>query len=1760
MRRNSRALALLLSAAMIGSSISVPVLGAEDMPGEELAEEIVEAQEEAEAQGTADEQTDEEAPETPAEEDIEGQIGDPAKGDTYIVARNYDEMAAAIENAAPGKVTVIDLSSHTNKLENDGDFTISTNAAPIEISGKTIILYVFDDLAFDAGEIAKLDSGENAGKYDKYPTAKIKVDSGAALQMYGDGNVWFNIENEGEFAVWNESGTLNFRSYNGTVIDNKGDAVFEGGTIYGYNCDQAVLNEGSMTIDASKNIIGAKNGEKTTENYAIVNKKDLIIEHTDTVKAVYTEGENIAPGYAILNDADGNLSIRGGAEGIDDIYNKGILEVGEENYYEKYDDTNVGTVYSVEEGSVVLHDAWIGTVRMGANKLDKKVKSGTFTQVDGTVGSILFTDSTVLPILRRGTVNGLRKQVEKDGKLTVDDKENYKDYKYIGHRIDETDVLEREIYRAYDQTKDTGYDVEISDSEKYVIADRIVNGIPYRNDKAMFEIDLLPARQDVQTAYKPIATQEDLAKAAASEEGGYYYLVNDGDYAGTDFVIDKEIKFTTPYFRLASSYLYDEEKHLVSQNSSTIKDGGSLNIAADSVVSIGTGAIVSETTGTAIVNEGNFTIGSINAQKAKKNVLENKAVADVYSIRANACEDVLVVNTAEGTLEITNLRDNASKKTDIVNEGKMNIDGTVDQNPFFDTDKGESLKGLTIIENKGELEVESTAVISQFVENGIAVDNTGTLNIQGVLSGLAKGTTVVKNNGSSAALNMVGGSIFAYNYDAASDVDKKNAYAIVYTDNEPVLSGGTVYGSRGTVTQDIRVYKEDGTLDADADGNEKLEKAVYGSAVVKEGDLENPGEYKTSEAAPALSGKNAGLIEDGIVPCATDVRVSNVYTDQGNIMASRCDYLLMEVGESIPVSTANPLGEYAVFTLSINKNTFGVKPETLFEVTSTTDAVKIESTTAADFDKEKYSGDEVKGIKLDVIKAAAGGMATVKAKSTITGSEDYIVVEVVKAGEREKIVASSYEAKLATENITMNAYQKKITLDVDWHLADYDNVTGSYKMANNFYPVEFDMADSYLDLENDLWKYFYPGKFYRDGATKTYKIDLESRLAPSSDGRNQMPYLVQDDMTKLTDINLVLEVKDVVSGKTLEVPIKQKLNISVKQQKPVVKFAKESVNSAYLPGMTPAGFYPTLTSKSSQFAPFAGVTFNGDVHYFEHNGGKIEYTGPAKGGSFKIPVYVTLQDYYGVYDSEIAVSARAAWPKASLDKKSVTVPVKYSDYENIELNINTANPVDMTYISDVYIDGDSAFRIVNKGVGMNGYRIQPKPWEEVKGSQKVTLKVFYDGSLKKNKGKAYVSTLNLTVKTLPNGKFKLGNAQVDNPVYASFIEATETVSGQVITNLGTNVSWSPIPDDVYCSDTYYVVKATNGKLLVSDDDGIDNNTGNDDHNGVATYDTDVFVQAGPDLTASDKQASIQVDWYASDGTKMSAKPLVINVPINTDTGSVNDLKDVTIDIAKQNYLTKTELAKLSGSFWTDMGTGNANSFNIPAAKLGDIVGIDNWLNVFAYGSTALKLTNGMRLSGVDYHGNGQLFRVFQTDKKLYVIASNAALKAGKVAPGGSYKLDVRFVSPNGGIVVKTLNVKVNPIKKVKATGTALDDMSALTSYARARIAVNTQAPMYGLAVKEARLTGSSASMFDLTAYSIETASNVYTDAELMALVNDIDGAGNVVPQSYMLTWKDNTVPSGAKNGTMKVTMEIEYTCGAVAKVTVPVNVFGAGVK
>ena len=1766
MRKNSRALAALLSVAMISTGMSMSTYAVEEEMAPEVMEESAKEaglQEEevtgADAEGGSGEALS-------GEEEAEGQIGDPSKGDTFVVVRDFDELHSAIDAAIPGVETVIQLSGYNPKQENDKGFTISSNAAPIEISsGKSIELRMTGDVKFDPAEIAKLESGEDRGKYDKYPVAKMTIASGARLALGGNGEFWFNIVNEGEFSVNDD---VDLFSYNGTVVDNKGSALLAGRDIKGYLCDQAVLNENEMFINCTGDIVGSKYGEKTTENYGILNKKSLLIETSAGIKAEYTAADGIAPGYGIYNDAEGDITVRGASEydysdeeykGIEDIYNKGALKIGSENYSENYSESRIGTVYCVESGSMILHDGLVNYVFMGTDKSYKKTGSGTFTQVGGVVESLTFTDNSVLPVLRHGRVNGFRKLVEKEGFLIEDTAASIKDYKYIGHRIDETDTIEREAYRLFDENKDTGYDVVTEAGEKYLVADKIENGIPYRHGNALYEIDLLPETETAKVQYKPIATVEDLIKYAAAEEGGYYYLVNDEDHAD-EFVVDKEIKFTAPFFSLVSDYLYDEEKHYVSKSGITVKDGGSLNISADSNVTFTAEINAQNTSNTVVVNEGTFYGRRITADGAKKPVLENKGTARISSVYANLCDDVIIHNASEGTLNLREFRDENAKKTALVNEGKLSVTGLVRQNPFFDTEKDESLKGLTIIENAGEFELKAGGAVTQNTQGGIAVDNKGVFNVSGTVMGNAKDTIAVKNNGSSADLELAGGSICAYRYMEDDDAYKKGAFAIVYTDNEPVLSKGYVYGSRGVKTQYIRAYKEDGTLDLDAEGNEKLESAVYGSAVVKEGDLTNPGEYKTFASGSAVSGKNAGYIENGNVPCSTSVKVNGVYTDEGDIITPRADYLLMEVGESIPVSAANSLDEYGVFTLSINNNTFGVKPETLFEITSNSEAVKIENVSAADFDKDKYGEDEAaKGLKLDVIKAAGTGMATVKAKSIITDSEDYIVIESVKAGEREKIVAGSYVANIAQPNITMNAYQKQITLDVDWHLADYDNVTGAYDMANNFYPVGIYMAEANADAV-DLFKYFMAGDFYRDGDTKTYKIDLESRLIDSSDWDYQMPYLVQDGMTKLTDINLVLKVKDVVSKKTFEFPINQKLNISVKQQKPVVKFAKATVNSAYVNGSDEAGFTPALTPASSSFAPLSDVRLNGEVHYFDQTGWRFEYTGPAKGGSFKVPVYAQLRDYYGIYDTTISVSARAAWPKAFLDKKTVTVAEKPGDYTNIPLTIRTANPDDCDAISGVSIVGESSFVIANGWNDYDSYQLSLKPVYDIKGSEKVTLKVYYEGSLKKNKGKRYTSTLKFTVKSLPNGKFKLGNVIIEDPLYVGFADGVSENSTVPVTNQGTIVEWSPVPYDVGYTDTYFVAKSLDGKLLLSDDEGDDYSTGEDDHNGVVTYDTQIYVEAGPALTASDKSASFQVDWYASDGSRMSSSPLIVSVPIQTGEGTVSTLKPVTVDIAKQNVFANTELGKITGRIYYNAGGGYSSDYNADKDRMLDLPDIEEYNDVVALGSTGIKVTNGMHLSTVDYHGAGDLFYIVQSEKKLYVVTDPYALKSGKITPGSTYKLDLSFSSPNSGTVKMPLEVNIAGVKKVKALGTAEDEMSALTSYARARIRVNTLAPFYGLKVKEVRLTGASASMFDITNYTYENESQVDADAVNMGIVNASDYEGGYIPQKYMLTWKDNTVPSGAKNGTVKVTLDVEYTCGAIAKVSVPLTVFGAGVK
>lgn len=1794
MKRRSRFLAGLLSVAMVMTSFSVPVTAAEleedvlpqietTQDAEEVAEsvEALGAEEDVIADADDEEAAEAEAVADEAEEDVAGMVGDPTKGDTLVMVHSYAELVKAIEGAQAGAQVTIEARDPYN-LENDDKYTVSANTLLTIPAGKDIKLEVFADdfLQFDTEEIDKLRT--DGATMDKYPKATLTVESGAKLtvEAWDDFATNVCVVNNGEFTADEVDGDLVIVPYNGVPFTNEQGAtakLLNGSYVSSDGESASIINNGTLITDS---IYAAADDTKAlgADRFSVVNKGEMIMEDSTVDNAAYyyedKEGETVYRfGYAVLNDKEAKLAVRGEAD-LESIYNNGTLTVGSENDFQ----TNVGTLYALNESSTVIHNAEINYVDMATDKAGKAIiKSGTVTQVGGEIGALRFAD--VLPILDRGITNKLIHAVfDAEAKAVVDDEDPTTLY-FQGYTVEGPALVEKKpAFRVYDEAKDkdTGYNVEYKEV-KYLVATSIENGVPYYNG-AILDIDKVPTREEryVPNVLYPISSLDDLKKAAVSENAAGYYLTQDIEVTETvtfkcpDIYIDG---YYTPTDADGNPLLDEEEKEIEYSGDLVFTGAGAFVVEEGAVVDlyqVDVDAYTSDKekapTATLFTNKGTLYTGEVEIRYNTKPVVENSGT--YYSedeIYAEDSEATLIVNTenAQAYLNADMESEDAVKGSLIDNAGTMALATPTYQsdlvefglNPGADGE-GKPITGITAIKNSGTMTMTDVYVYST-VPDSVVVDNLGSLSLSEysedvdfsghmTIAPYAKGTTAVLNNGANASFVMNGGNVNAYKYDNNDEKDKAVSYAIVYTDNEPVLIRGSVYGSRGTTNHVLHKF--------DAEGNitEELEAAVCGSAVAKKDGT--TGSFKDSEAQGALSidSMNAGVIVDGQIPYTTRVAVNDGY-----------GYLLMEKGESVVYSTANDLHEAAAFSLTLSKNTFGLPVDDMFEYVSNDPAVaNIKEVTAAVYDPENYNDETNSGLKdtkVKVIEAVGTGMATIRVKSKLAGNEDYLVIESVAKGMREKLVADSYEVNLSTPFITMNALQKYARIGIDWHIKNYESATGSYDLSNNFYPVGVIVRGANGEVDSDFYKYFdVYDALMKDGTTKTYW----AMLATNTTGfQNDNTRLAQDGTTALDNINVALVVQNKVSKKTFEVNANQKLSFKIDQKVPVIKLSKGAVNAAYLESHNYSS--PSVIDINDQeiyrgeWGEISTISLTDDVKDFESiSDTRITYIGSAKGGSYKVPMWIRLRDYYGKYYAQFNVRAKAVYPKVSLVNKKATVIPEAGDYTNIDVFVKPGKEAyDLNAISYAEIVDNDKFGI--ERVDTDQFQLIPRA--RIDKSEKVTIKLNYEG-LKKNKGKTYSTLLKFSVKAVDPSKLKLSKPFF-SPLYVRSEEVKEGENTTKVINTTQcgRIYWDVLPVDVDVTNLYFVVTSLDGKSYATSE------YGDDFFNGVTT-DKEACIYATDQLTDKDKFVSVKVSMYDSSNTKIG-KDAVVKVPVNAGECKVNEPKAITIDLTKQSTYNSSILTKAKGNIRVLSSDGLEYESYFPKA-IGPNDYLDGWFEVFAANSTALKAENGAILTHVDYKGS-PYFYIVTDDKKIYAVTDSDALAAGLIKPGSSYTLDLTFESPNGSTVVP-LTINIAGIKKVKASGKAFTDLSGITSYARAGIGIQTEVPYYGLKIQSVTCDSPEFEISPFTSYEAIGSDSPKFDADEGSSTT-ATGEGIAQPNYsyehsdglrynyYFLTWKDNK-PSAAKNGVVKVNLTVTYTCGVTAKVTVPVNVYGVAGK
>lgn len=1671
MVKKRKALAVLLALAMVMTSFSVPV----------MAENVVTDDVEAVAEVVE---------ETEVVEDVVGTIGSTADKDQYYEVRSFKELCELIP-AVPSDVPVYIWAASEYSGDEDYDYCISGNSILEIPAGKDITLDIKScNWYFSDDDIAA-----------KKNKATLKIANGAKLVINsGMNDIIFNIENEGNLVI---SASADIEPSTGVTITNKGDATIEGVDIYSADYKKgAIVNEGTLKLNACEVYGKSGDGSETAEDlsYTITNSGTIFFE------SVYVgSASGMGTEYAVKNTADGKIAVRGDTE-ISSIYNEGMLTVGEEND----SSTNVYTVVTVNGGKTIQHAGTISTLAMANDiNFNKLIPSGSFTQVGGEVDSLYFNEE--LPTLEVGTVYSLVKMKSNGTGIESDKVTTYKFKAYNEEKKLET----VNAFRLFNESEDYIGDAITVDGKQYIVADEIINGIPFYDGKP-FYYTVSANRVDA----KPIMTVEDFIKAAKAEAGGVYFI---GDPA---LEIDKKITFTTPYFVLVNEGELADGTY-VNMPTLYLKDEGCLEVAENSSVDIDM-KLYKDCAGTVssnavITNNGNLRFrNDIKVDAPGAAVLVNNGqfkvttynwgYETVGAIRTTENSKAVVVNGEKGIIDYMKIYAEDSKAVVIENSGEMYL-GRVEHEAYYDSSEHEYLKGIGTIVNKGSI-YTSEAISSDFDE-AVLVDNKENANVEVNEDMYTEGSgcTVIKNAGNvvvcyktistkaekSTVINctaggklvMYGGTVKAYSN--GSDEDRKESKAIVYADNEPIIMYGSVEGSRNTSYPVI---------------DDK--SPVPGSAIIKADNT--TGFFKNSENTASISSKNAGVIKGGKIPYDITMELDPDYK-----------YLLMETGESVLTRYNNDLGEYNyVFDLKVTGNTFGVPYSKLFEVKSLDDNVaKVSTVKASVYDKDNYEGTGLADTEVEVFTAVNPGTTNIQVSLTeliadYSPMKDYIRVEVVGKGQREKIIGSNYTARLEQPVTAINAYQKSFDLRFAWHLTDSSNV-GAYSLANNFYPDRVKVTGKTKEVDDALTKYFdiYDEELKFDAESKAYymTVDVED---VDSDG--ETTYLAQDEVTKLENLNVTLICYNKVSKKTLEIPVKDTLSILVNQTKPVAKFGGAVVNSAYTEDADCAGFaLSDIVKQDCGFGtPVVRDYLNSNTS-FEVGYGRVIYNGPAKGGSFKVPVSYSFDDYYGRYDTVIPVVAKPVYPKLTLDTKAVTVPENAGDYYNIPLKFLEKNSyLGVQHISSVTVVGNNDFAVEEHFDGDNGYNDDGNglytsydfnlvPRCNLKKAQKVTLKVSY-ANLKLRKGKPYVQTVSLAVKPVNESKFKM-NKPVATTMYV--VQSGE----KMVSSEGAVVGLSGNPSNY--TDGYYVVEPMDDKTIILDDP-YEPYVGDYAFNGIVE-DGEFFVYPSDKLTANDKLVTVKASWYSAKGMQLG-KSQIVKIPVNSGTPAVTASKVITVDVSKTTVL---------------------------------------WDIVYpAVGFVKYKAVNGAHFDNM--YGSCPYFDAYvYKDGTLAIVPTLSAFVRGYIVPGNEYKYTMVFMGSNGEKIELPLTVKVAPVKKVKLE--TLDGyvpaMSGVTADSRSIIVVNQALPYSTLEVESVTLDAKSAAMFDIASITDVTGYWREVNGETLVDTNNVYNPGFNSWEAFELTYKDHKLPTGLKSK-MKVTLNIKYTCGATGKISVPIEVVG----
>lgn len=838
MRRLQKWAALVLSAALVVTSIQTPVFGATEdvVTVTEVTEENVSAEDTADETEEVSAVTEEVSAVTEEASAAEGAVG----SDTTVYVHSQSELVSALEGtinrtendakAMKQKDITISLEESYN-LEDAYNNSSSAKAINDSIklaSGKNITLLLNNKNVTLSSNVVNSISTPNAYKY-------FVVDKDTSFTVDGSNysmrNLPFGIDNAGTTRLKN----VKIYSLCGYALKNSGTAIIESGAyLYAANrADRninlpAVRNEKGASLTINSGTIAPNGG---VECALIYNDNGKVVINggwlSNTANSISANGiENMG--------AEAECVIRGGyieTRGGYGIVNKaGKIWMPSEGYGGATITGELAGIASVDGGQIVMENEGTtiqgGTYGIAATKnaVEKYIgaaSDGAAVQmqmgyVSGERSGIAYSD--ILPVLVSGTV---------------------RDSKGIDSGADMTAAVQKFVSWNGIETDATKYAFQNKDGKTIAACDgtKPLHTIKNGGDAAVTAV----------LSGNTVSTNADFKAAAAA---GGTILVKGNITLSENMVFAKDTKVNIGYATItmtgdagftinagatvnvvgtSSSYSKLEYDSL-SANKTGITNAGTFLVQTIEVVDNGTNKA-----GTLIENNGSMTLDEVHIREYRGGLSEN-ALNVIYNKKElttkNACSFKTVASSSASFTNICN------------NVGTANFNQT-DIYIYSNDTKG--------ILNTGNVIWKTNEEDNSTFYGGVVIWN----------SDISDSVCVYNKQGS---FKMYNGSI-------ANKSHNPSSFAVVYEGNAlPHFFGGSVIGGNDYLSSSV-----------------SANNLVLGSAVVKmNGTTPEKGFFMNSEqtGAQPQDGMNAWRIDNGIARMD-----STVYADR--------DYILLEKGEEI---------------------------------------------------------------------------------------------------------------------------------------------------------------------------------------------------------------------------------------------------------------------------------------------------------------------------------------------------------------------------------------------------------------------------------------------------------------------------------------------------------------------------------------------------------------------------------------------------------------------------------------------------------------------------------------------------------------------------------------------------------------------------------------------------------------------------------------------------------------------------------------------